>query len=328
MTKLPQPDLTLNDSTRPLVENNAQGLDNLEIAFSFLKSLTFDDAQSYLADHSDKVSAQYPELNVDSTVAYIQTLITACADLTTSAFASHCAVDKDRSSLTIKYGMAADAEITINIIGGDNVIGNGMLAGVFSDDGLYDNIRAIYLDIFLNANPYTVIESNIFPINRLLKTMYELNCRQTPSMPIADRINKFLNITGIDGWQEITAKMVNAALLSTVLGRLIKLKLPSITPTIRLTSGYANLLLNDLTNKNEIRLSDYANEKTRYYNVYWEGFVDGEKTGYGSTPVCCVGMFNIINLAMMISLQQNFDKALIVSWQKLDNLQDYRDMKA
>lgn len=325
-------DLTLNPETSLLIKNNAMGVESLELAFSFLTATTLTDTRQYLANHTDTVVDQYPDINTDSTVAYVQTLITSIADFTRTAFVSDCLLDADSSSATINYGIAANAKTTINIVGGDNIIGNGVLASILSSRSLYDKIRAIFLDIFLNANPVAVAIPDVFPITHLLQAMYHLEVGQYPDIDNGQLSNKFFNIDGLNGWNDITKPMATSVLLSTILGRLIQLQLPNILPAIRVTCTKTSLLLNDLTCKNEIRLADHGNDSTRYYFVFWEGVASGVRGGKkgeyrGATPVCCTGMFNLKNLEMMLALQEGLDRVYVYNWQKFDNLQNYCDFK-
>ena len=325
-------DLTLNPKTSVLVKNSAIAVQNLELALSFLTATTLTDTRQYLANNADDVVGQHPDINIDSTVAYVQTLITSIADFTQATFASNFLVDAYGSFATISYGIAADTKATINIVGGHNIIGNSVLACILFDAGFYDNVRAIFVDIFLNANPVSVAIPDVLPITHLLQAMYYLEVGQYPNIDNSQLSNKFLNMDGLNEWDDITKPMATSVLLSTVLGRLIQLKFPDISPAIRATRTKTSLLLTDLTHKTEIPLASYSDSRTCYYFVFWEGVASGVRGGKkgeyrGATPVCCTGMFNLKNLEMMLALQEGLDRVYVYNWQKFDNLKDYCDFK-
>lgn len=347
-------DLTLNDATRSLVVGNRQSMNNLERIYAILTNRDIRSAHAHISSLNDTLLSEYkaanPTIKTDSTVAYVQTLITAIANLTEYGFNKTATVVNGGSTIAIRAFMPSISYI--KIVGG-NIAANGTLDSVLDDAALFEKIRAFVVDIFMDARSdffedqpsisqspmadilmeaSSVLLNNNpplsqLPINHLTHILNDNEAVYAPTKPIARNKpinNKILCLSDLKEYQDINNKMFTSIFFATVLGHLIQLKMPHITPAIRATTDYASLIIN--TQSSQIHLSTLDNEATRYFNVYWQGFVDGRIDSYGTTAVCCDRMFNISDLQMMISVLYRLDNALIISWQPIDNLQDFKDL--
>lgn len=341
-------DLTLNDDTRPLATNNLRSVNNLERIYAMLTNTDINQTHDHIGkltdDHLAKYEAANPAIKTDGTVAYVQTLITAIANFVAYGFKKTATIDKDASVISIRAHMPSIAHI--NIVGGE-IAADGTLDSILDDADLYDKVRAFVVDIFMNAKPDTTPnpkldfmldqarqrdhrrgqgQEGLMPINYLAQVLTDASLgRNQPISSNKSLSNKFLWLSNIKDSQDITSKLFTPVFLATVLGHLIQLKMPHILPAIRATSDHTSLLINN-TQPSHIHLIAPDSEKARYFNVYWQGFVAGRIDSYGTTAVCCDRMFSLADLQMMLSVLHDVDNALIVSWQPIDNFQDYKDL--
>ena len=317
-------DLTLNDDTQVFINKNIVAMRNFEYAYSLLTNKDLEAGCEHIADLSDKLLLDHPTPNANSTIAYAQALVTALSKAIESALRTRCVIGSQVAYLGLPE--ALPQTYYINILGGD-IVASGKLRTLLADEGLFEKIRGYILGLFKNAHPYS--EHIYFPITTLLKTMSELDLSHGIEAPLSQSLtNKFLAFTSVSDCHSISETMVSSVLLASTLGHLIQLELPNFTPTIRATTRSTTLMLNDSAASTEIRLAVNETANTRYFNVYWQGFSNGKLCSQGTTPVRCDRIFNIGSLQMMIAFLCDFDDALIVSWQPIDNQQDYYELNA
>lgn len=366
-------DLTLNDHTLPLVQNNSRAVEHLERALAILSCEDIAVVQSILAQISNGIFTQQSLLDPNPEVVYVQTLIDNLA--TKTAFLLKHATIVNNSFLDTAQDYQEPAVTKINLVGG-RMAYSGMTNLVISQPDFYEKTRAEVVKVFMNAKINTN-SANMMPINHLLEIVSRLACYPSKSesddnMPPDeaaahyDHITKvalgieppdaphpktlpldhLFFITDIDTALEITTDLnatnngydrATTAWLATILAMLIESVYPYLTPAIRVTGGFANIiihdtsgkaLVDDVSYKGEITFVFTDSDDTCYYNVYWHGFSTRKLSGYATTPVRCNGMFSLSDLQLMLAKLYDFDRVLVVSWQTLPDKNAYQQLNA
>lgn len=319
----------LNDDTMPLIKNSSRSVSNLEYVLASLMHQSIDDVGEHVSITTDKVlldvdAALEPDnAAADSTLAYVQTLITTLSRKLMSSLLDDSAI----SFKTAPNSFAPQDDPTLNIKLVANPSTVNCIDTIKQDKDLFTKIRAWVVDIFINANPFNT--DTLLPINYLLRELSWIDrTTDTPVKVERELTNKFLYFTAINDCREITEYMLNTVMVATLLGHLIKLTDSRFVPAIRVSGNRVNLIINDLKHPQEIALSDFDNSGTRYYSVYWQAFDDGVMVSHGTTPVRCDGMFNIANTQILIALLHDLERVLVISWQTIDNQNDYYELNA
>lgn len=319
----------LNDDTMPLIKNNSRAVSNLEYVLASLMHQSINDVGEHVSIITDKVLLDVDvtltpdNAAADSTLAYTQTLITTLSRKLMSSLLDNSEISF--KTLPNSFAPQDDPTLNIKIVGNPSTV--NCIDTIKQDKDLFTNIRAWVVDIFTNANPFNT--DTLLPINYLLRELSWIDrTTDTPVKVERELTNKFLYFTAINDCREITEYMLNAVMVSTLLGHLIKLTDSRFVPAIRVSGNLVNLIINDLKHPQEIALSDFDNSGTRYYSVYWQAFDDGVMVSHGTTPIRCDGMFNIANTQILIALLHDLERVLVISWQTIDNQTDYYELNA
>lgn len=370
MPYLPTPDLTLNDDTRPLIKDNNRAIAHLERALSILHYEDIDIVRSNVAQQSNELLIKHSLLDVDAKVIYVQALIDALASKT-AFLLKHATIINSLFSDAVRDYQEPIAT-KINMIGGrmaDSAVANFII----SQPDFYEKTRAEIVKVFMNAKD-TTKPINMMPINHLLEMVTKIDRYSkseegmSPDEAAAhyEHITKIALgiepidaphpktlpldylafITDIDSANEITTDLnatnngydrATTAWLATILGMIIETVYPYLTPAVRVTGGFANIIIHDVSGKalvddvsyrGEITFVSTESNDTCYYNVYWQGFDPIKQAGFATAPVRCDGMFSLNDLQVLLAKLYGFDRALVISWQTIPNKAAYEQFNA
>lgn len=285
MPYLPTPDLTLNDATRPLIENNSRAVLHLERALAVLSHKEISAVRSNLVRRSDELFAQNQPLEPNLEVIYVQTLIDALT--TKTAFLLKHATVVNSAFPDAVQDYQEPIATKINLIG-SRMADSAVTNFIISKPDFYDNTRAEVVKVFMNAKTDTT-PTSMTPINRLLEMVSKIALYRSKSdnkMPpdeVAahyEHISKIalgikpINalhpktlplhylafITDIDSALELeVADDLNAtkngydrtttAWLATIFAMLIESTYSYLTAAVRVTGSFANIIIYDTSGK-------------------------------------------------------------------------------
>ena len=371
MPYLPTPDLTLNDDTRPLIKDNNRAIEHLENVLAILHCEEVDMVRSDIAQQSNELLIEHSLLDVDAKVIYVQALIDALASKT--AFLLKHATIVNSSFPDAARNYQEPIATKINMIGGrmaDSAVANFII----SQPDFYEKTRTEVVKVFMNAKD-TTKPINMLPINHLLEMVTKLARYRSRSEegilpdeaaahyehitkialgiepidaphPKTLPLDYLAFITDIDSANEITTDLnatnngydrATTAWLATILGMIIETVYPYLTPAVRVTGGFANIivhdtsglaLVDDVSYRGEITFISNDTDDTCYYNVYWQGFDPIKRAGFATAPVRCNGMFSLNDLQVLLARLYGFDRALVISWQTIPNKAAYEQFNA
>lgn len=297
MPYLPTPDLTLNDATRPLIENNSRAVLHLERALAVLSHKEISAVRSNLVRRSDELFAQNQPLEPNLEVIYVQTLIDALT--TKTAFLLKHATVVNSAFPDAARDYQEPIATKINLIG-SRMADSAVTNFIISKPDFYDNTRAEVVRVFIDAKTDPKPNS-MLPINHLLETVVKIARYQSKSddkMPPDEAaahyehiskialgieaidaphpkslpLHHIAFITDIDSALELEVDALNAtkngydrtttAWLATIFAMLIESTYSYLTAAVRVTGSFANIIIYDTSGKGLINDVSHKGEIT------------------------------------------------------------------
>lgn len=322
--------LNTNESTDLLIKNNAQAVNSLEYILKILRTEPQDNDIKRTNDRAN-TSFDLPEpsaTNLDSTLAYVQTLIDELTTITVSSLlylAKQIPIQRTGVDMfnidddSLKFPTLLQKQINIKVYG-DSFIDSHAFKEVLATPSLKTCVRELICNIFVGA------EADYHPVNNILTRMHLPHYHGTKKPHPFPKANPYFIFSdySVTNTSHISSQMIVNAFVSQIFSELIERAYPNAKTAISVKRNYVGLVVYSGLDTQDISLSNDT-QSERYYNVCYQGFTGNKNTACGTTPVRCNKMFSQDALQLMIAIRSELDSVLITSWQKLDSKKDYED---